>query len=104
MKARLAAIVLVTAMLLGLGACAGAPRAAGGSDNPGSNPAATSPAPLPPDAVISWTDDAAAAFKAEVPKAVQKIARKQMEKEARERGIALIDMAFYNQIKKEQGR
>jgi hypothetical protein len=55
-------------------------------------------------AQVAWADDAWAAFQAEVPKAVQKIAKKQMEKEAREKGVALIDMDFYNQVKKEQGR
>jgi hypothetical protein len=118
-----AALILLAccALAVGLSSCAtagGAPdtaTAAGAGAAPATDttaasgaatPATAEPgtlAPLPPDAVISWTDEALQAFQTEVPKMVQKIARRQMEKQARERGIAVIDMAFYEEIKKEQG-
>jgi hypothetical protein len=58
---------------------------------------------LPEDVAVSWNEDAKAAFEKEVPKAVQKIAKKSAEKKARERGIAVIDMAFYIALKAEMG-
>jgi hypothetical protein len=88
-------ILVVMACALGLASCAT-------TSHPTTNPS-LAVAPLAPDAVVTWADDAWAAFQAEVPKAVQKIAKKQIEKEARERGIALIGMALYDEIKKEQG-
>jgi hypothetical protein len=91
-------MVLALVATLGLASCATAPAPT--PDAKGS----AAVAPLAPDAVITWADNAWSTFQSEVPKAVQKIAKKQMEKEARDRGIALIDMDFYNEIKKEQGR
>ena len=90
--------ILGAALVIGLASCASTPSAGSAQNAPATVQS------LPPDAPVAWTDDAWAAFQTEVPKMVQKIAKKQMEKEARERGIALIDMAFYEEIKKEQGR
>jgi hypothetical protein len=99
------------ALALGLASCASAPRAenapAGRAAEASAAPAATAEQAAGGSgqaAQITWADDAWAAFQAEVPKAVQKIAKKQMEKEAREKGISVIDMDFYNEVKKEQGR
>lgn len=81
--------------------------------------ASTSAAPAPSSAVsgqqqavtgtsadypVEWTDEAAAAFAAEVPKMVQKVARKGAEKKAREKGLRVIDMAFYTELKKEMNK
>jgi hypothetical protein len=69
-------------------------------------PAANMPAASMPAATlepITWTPEAEAKFVAEVPKAVQKIARKGAEKKARAKGITVIDLAFYEELKKEQG-
>lgn len=63
-----------------------------------------SPSAEPELNAIAWDEDAWSCFQAEVPKAVQKIAKKAMEKKARERGLKIIDMAFYQEMKKEQGR
>jgi hypothetical protein len=65
-------------------------------------PSTASAAPAAELQPIAWSDEAKAAFEAEVPAMVKKIARKSMEKKARERGLTLIDMAFYSEIKKEQ--
>jgi hypothetical protein len=98
-RARSILAAALVAAALGLASCASAPQpAAAGTDG------AVTAAPLPADTVITWTDEAWAAFQSEVPKAVQKIAKKATEKEARDRGIPVIDMDFYNEIKKEQGR
>lgn len=97
------AIAAGCAVLL-FGSCATAPAA---------KPVATPSASASPEATpspsgeaslqsIAWTDDAKAAFEAEVPAMVKKIARKSMEKKARDRGLTVIDMDFYNEIKKEQ--
>ena len=104
MKRFLAMTVICAAVACGLVSCATTAPAENQAPAQDKAPAEAKRAPLPADAVITWTDDALQAFTAEVPKAVQKIARRQMEKEARERGIAVIDMAFYEEIKKEQGR
>jgi hypothetical protein len=122
MKPRSGALFLsAAAAVLLAGACATAPRgidarAAAATPAPAASPDAasgavpassaapeTGPAESPPaQAALTWTEEAKAAFEAEVPAMVKKIARKSMEKKARERGIELIDMAFYNEIKKEQ--
>lgn len=89
---------------------AAAPTAA--TPEPAAAPAGTAqPAPGSDVAVqgeagqaeVVWTDEALALFNAEVPKFVQKVARKSMEKKARERGISLIDKTFYLEMKQEQG-
>ena len=82
------------AAVLALAGCASVPPGA-------ARPAAVKP--LPDDAVVTWTDDAWTAFQAEVPKAVQKVAKKQAEKEARAAGQSVIDMTFYDELKKKQG-
>lgn len=102
------AIAAGCAVLL-FGSCATAPAAkpvatpsASASPNaasPNATPSPSGEASLQP---IAWTDDAKAAFEAEVPAMVKKIARKSMEKKARDRGLTVIDMDFYNEIKKEQ--
>jgi hypothetical protein len=124
MKPRPGALFLsAAAAVLLAGACATAPRgldarAAAATPAPAASPAAdiasgavpassdaaaTVPAESPPaQAALTWTDEAKAAFEAEVPAMVKKIARKSMEKKARERGIEVIDIAFYDEIKKEQ--
>jgi hypothetical protein len=94
------ATTVAAALASGLVGCAGAPAAK--NQEPSVEQAAAEPAVE--QAAVTWADDAWAAFQAEVPKAVQKVAKKQIEKEARERGVSIIDMEFYNEIKKEQGR
>jgi hypothetical protein len=93
-----------------LASCATVPPAAQAAEaaGPAAAPAAAAAAsperaPLAADAAVTWADDALAAFQSEVPRAVQKIARKQMEKTARQRGVSLIDMEFYLGMKRESG-
>lgn len=88
-------VAAVAAAAFALAGCAGTPPAGAAR--------AAVVKPLPDDAVVTWTDDALAAFQAEVPKAVQKIAKKQAEKDAREAGLSVIDLAFYEGLKKKQG-
>jgi EmrB/QacA subfamily drug resistance transporter len=88
------AIALVAASAAaGLSSCAAAPRAA--------------PAPVQSQqtlAPLAWTDEAAAIFAKEVPLAVQKIARKKMEADARSQGLPTIDLAFYEAEKKSMNK
>lgn len=103
MRRRGTALILAACAALSICACATAPTARGLAEP--AEPAAASagsPSAGPKLAPIPWTDEAAAAFEAEVPAMVKKIAKKTMEKKARERGLALIDMAFYQEMKKEQ--
>ena len=60
--------------------------------------------PLDPSVVVEWVPEVAEQFAKEVPKAVQKIAKKETEKQARLRGKALIDQALYDELKAEMGR
>lgn len=60
--------------------------------------------PLDPSVVVEWVPEVAEQFAREVPKAVQKIAKKETEKQARIRGKALIDQALYDELKAEMGR
>ena len=100
MPKRFLSVSLAACLAFSLIACASAP-ASRARPEPSATPApqASPEAELAP---VAWTDEAKAAFEAEVPAMVKKIARKTMEKKARERGIALIDMAFYLEMKKEQ--
>jgi hypothetical protein len=100
MPKRALSAFLAACLALSAIACASAPVSRARPE-PSATPApqASPEAELAP---VAWTDEAKAAFEAEVPAMVKKIARKTMEKKARERGIALIDMAFYLEMKKEQ--
>jgi hypothetical protein len=98
------ALAAAAAAAITLASCASAPQpAAPRAEVPAQPVPAAEAAPLLENAVIAWTDEAQAAFTAEVPKMVQKIARTQMEKKARDRGISTIDMEFYIEMKKESG-
>ena len=90
--------------MAGAGTAADGATASTATDQAGAATAGAAQAGTDQAAQVTWSNDAWAAFQAEVPKAVQKIAKKQMEKEAREQGVSVIDMDFYNKVKKEQGR
>jgi hypothetical protein len=55
-------------------------------------------------APVAWTPEARAAFEAEVPDMVKKIAAKKLEERAREQGLSVIDLAFYEEAKKEMNK
>ena len=78
--------------LLALSGCASAP------------PPGPAVEPLDPSVAVEWVPEVAEQFAKEVPKAVQKIAKKETEKQARLRGKALIDQALYDELKAEMGR
>jgi len=96
---------LLAALCLILAGCAGAPAAAPGAQGAasGAQGAAPGAAALAPETEVTWSEEALAAFQKEVPKMVQKVAKKETERKAREKGKALIDMALYEEIKKESG-
>lgn len=107
MVRRLARAALVSGLCLSFASCAtqGSPVTA--NRDPASTVAApeqTTASAASDDYPVEWTDEAARAFAAEVPKMVQKVARKGAEKKAREKGLHVIDMAFYTELKKEMNR
>jgi hypothetical protein len=99
-------------LIIGTGAllasCATQPKSASTSADPAPAAVASGLQPAVSDSSadypVEWTDDAAAAFAAEVPKMVQKVARKGAEKKAREKGLHVIDMQFYAELKKEMNK
>lgn len=105
----IACAILISGICALFASCATQPKSAAASADPA--PAAVVSGQQQPavtdssaDYPVEWTDEAAAAFAAEVPKMVQKVARKGAEKKAREKGLHVIDMAFYTELKKEMNK
>ena len=95
-RIRAAGICLIIG--IGLASCVSSP-APQTSPEPSATPAVTDASTSP----VSWTEEALALFQAEVPKMVQKIAKKEMEKQARAQGKTEIDTAFYEEQKAAAG-
>lgn len=105
-RARACAILIGATCAL-LASCATQPKSAAATQ-PAAASAPAAPGQTAADASadypVEWTDEAAKAFAAEVPKMVQRVARKGAEKKAREKGVHVIDMAFYAELKKEMNK
>jgi EmrB/QacA subfamily drug resistance transporter len=100
-RRRKAAVVALAAGLLVAGCATTRPQAAPAMPATLATPATPATPALAP---VAWTPEARAAFEAEVPDMVKKIAAKKLEERAREQGLSVIDLAFYEEAKKEMNK